>query len=113
MTALLLAEEIPATATPELPLPDVFDAQMNDCDEPVHGDLRDLSDVFPGDYTLGESGRWLRVLAVDPDAGGWMVWAGRMPGVGLAVAAGRQVWVFRAVDVMALALLSESAGGAA
>lgn len=112
MTALLLAEEIPASVVPDVPLPGVFRAQMNDCDEPVHGSLRDPDAVRHGDFVLGESGNWLRVLAVDATPDGWMVWAGRMPGVGLAVGAGRQLWVWPAGDVLAWAVLGEAAGGA-
>lgn len=113
MTALLIAEEIPARPAPDVPLPAAFRAELNGFDEPVHGSLCDPSAARPGDYTLGESGNWLRVLAVDASAGGWVVWAGRLPGAGLAVAAGRQVWVWRAADVLVWAVLGESAGGAA
>ncbi len=110
MTALL-AEEIPAAVT-DVPLPDVFRAEMTSEDDPLHGSLRDPSAARHGDFVLGESGNWLRVLAVDPAADGWMVWAGRLPGVGLHVAAGRSVWVWPAGDVLVWAVLGESAGGA-
>ena len=111
MTALL-DTQVPAVVTPDVPLPDVFRAELNGFDEPAHGDLRDPSAARPGDYTLGESGNWLRVLAVDASADGWVVWAGRLPGAGLAVPAGRSMWVWPAGDVLVWAVLGESAGGA-
>ncbi len=97
-------------ATPLLPLPDVFRARMTASDEPVHGELRDPSQALPGDYVLGESGNWLRVLESGTVADGRTLTVGRLPGIGLFVGAGRQVWVWRAADVLAWMVLGESAG---
>lgn len=122
MTALLLAEEIPASVVPDVPLPGVFRARMNDCDEPVHGMLREIMprmsrsgrpdpvELRLGDYLLDESGVWLRVRFVEHGATGSRVHA--FAGVSLFVAAGRQVWVWPAPDVLVWAVLGETAGGA-
>ena len=102
----------PTLAPVALPhgLPDVFPAEMTATDEPVHGELRDPSQALPGDYVLGESGNWLRVLESGAVAGCWTLTVGRLPGMELFVDAGRQVWVWRATDVLAWMVLGESAG---
>ncbi len=109
MIATLL-DEVAAAAPNAVALPDVFRAEMTAADEPVHGELRDPSLALPGDYVLGESGNWLRVLEFNAAADDRSLTVGRAPGMGLFVGAGRQVWVWRAVDVLALMALGESVG---
>lgn len=122
MTALL-DTPVPAVVTPDVPLPDVFRAELNGFDEPVHGMLREIMprtsrsgrldpvELRLGDYFLDESGVWLRVRFVEHGATGSRVHT--FAGVSLFVPAGRSVWVWPAGDVLVWAVLGESAGGAA
>ena len=117
MSALTLANPFAdfadARPVPDLPLPASFRADMAGWDEPVHGDLVHPSRLLPGDYLLdAESGTvpaaWVRVAEVAPVADGTrLVTSG---GLAVTVPPRRHVWVFRAPDVLAWAVLSESAG---
>lgn len=124
MTALL-DTQVPAVVTPDVPLPEVFRAELNGFDEPVHGMLREIFprtaragrpnpvQLLPGDYVLdGDEGSavWLRVGFVKHGATGSRVHC--CSGWSFFVPAGRQVWVWPAGDVLVWAVLGESAGGA-
>ena len=124
MTAVLEAPAGGATRAPLLPLPSRFPAQMTDCDEPVHGDLRetyprtarrsrlDPIALLPGDYILGEGDApwWLRVDFASHGRTG--TWVCTTSGLRVFVPAGREKWVWRAADVLVWAVLGEDAGGA-
>ncbi len=123
MSAPTLDPAAPAETAP-LGLPDAFPAEMNDFDEPVcgHGELREIFPrtsrrsrpdpvaLLPGDYILGEGERpcWLRVAFAAHEATGSRVHTAA--GLSVFVPAGRPVWVWRAVHVMAQMVLGESAG---
>jgi len=123
VSAPTLAPAGPKHAAP-LGLPDAFPAEMNDFDEPVYGqgELREIfprtarrsrpdpAALLPGDCILDEGERpcWLRVQFAKHGATGSVVRTAS--GLELSVAAGRAVWVWRLVDVMAWMVLGESAG---
>lgn|GEM_PF-5616723 len=109
-----------AAALPELP--NSFLAEMTGSDEPAQGELREIFPrtarrsrpdpiaLLPGDCILDEGERpcWLRVEFVKHGATGSVVRTAS--GLELSVTAGRAVWVWRLVDVMAWMVLGESAG---
>lgn len=117
----------PTLAPVALPhgLPDVFPAEMTATDEPVHGELREIFPrtarrsrpdpvaLLPGDYLLDADSStapaaWMRVDEVAHTAAGSDVRLSA--GLTVFVLAGRQVWVWRAPDVLAWMVLGESAG---
>lgn len=124
MTATLLNECTPGAAPAAPQLPNAFRAAIGALDEPVHGqgELREIFPrtarrsrpdpiaLLPGDYLLGEgeAPSWLRVEFAAHEATGSQVHT--TSGLRVFVPAGRPVWVWRAADVMAWMVLSESAG---